>query len=331
MASSEKINYRLRPNKAVERRMLGEMLSRIDKIADLSTYRYIGFGSTYFADFSLFHRTLGIDDMVSIESNYKVLERCKINKPYNCIELRAGKSGEVLPRLGLGDRPSLIWLDYDSPLMDSVFEDINTVLTSVTPGSFFIISVNADFGKIKYSAQKNKYSRDTKGYKNYFKTLIGSARFPEKYEAIGLRQSDYHEIIYSTVVNEMEAAASRNPHGEGALKFHQAVHFYYSDGADMLTIGGFIFKEAEEEESIRAMGLSNLPYYRHSKETFNISCPVLSLKETNELNAMLPAKIDSLEDIAGINDLNEYPIDNEYIFEYSKLYRYYPSYIESLL
>lgn len=332
MASSEKINYRLRPNKAVERRMLGEMLSRIDKIADLSGYRYIGFGSTYFADFSLFHRTLGIDDMISIEGDDKVLERCRINKPYNCIELRSGKSGEVLPELDLADRPSIIWLDYDGPLMDYVFEDINTVLTSVTPGSFFIISVNADFTKIRLGAEKEKGSKKSERCKNYFKTLIGSGRFPEKYESTGLKQSDYHEIIYRTVINEMEAAAIRNPGTEeGPLKFHQAVHFKYSDGAQMLTIGGFIFSEAKEKITVKTMGLADLPYYRNSGETFEISCPVLSIKETNELNALLPAKIDKLEDIDSINDLNEYPIDNQYIYEYSRLYRYYPSYIESLL
>ena len=71
MPSYEKINYLLRPNKSVERKMVCEMLAGISSVKDLSAYQYIGFGSTYFADFSLFHRSFGITKMISIEGKNK--------------------------------------------------------------------------------------------------------------------------------------------------------------------------------------------------------------------------------------------------------------------
>ena len=67
MSSFEKINYNLRPNKCIERKMMCEALGRLAFLEYLENYRYIGFGSPYFADFTLFHRSLGITKLESIE------------------------------------------------------------------------------------------------------------------------------------------------------------------------------------------------------------------------------------------------------------------------
>jgi hypothetical protein len=68
MANSfRKIDYRLRPAKAVERRMMAESFLRLRPFGSVETYRYVGMGSVYFADFSLFHAVCGFETMVSIE------------------------------------------------------------------------------------------------------------------------------------------------------------------------------------------------------------------------------------------------------------------------
>ncbi len=51
--SFEKINYNLRPNKCIERKMMCDALGRLSFIEHLDNYRYIGLGSPYFADFIL--------------------------------------------------------------------------------------------------------------------------------------------------------------------------------------------------------------------------------------------------------------------------------------
>jgi len=62
-----KVNYVLRPAKNVERKMLCEAFQRLTNFASLREYRYIGFGSIFFSDFTLFHRNLGISDLIDID------------------------------------------------------------------------------------------------------------------------------------------------------------------------------------------------------------------------------------------------------------------------
>jgi hypothetical protein len=60
--SYEKINYSLRPAKSIERKMLCDAFRRLSAFGKVENYQYIGFGSTYFSDFSLFHKALGISN-----------------------------------------------------------------------------------------------------------------------------------------------------------------------------------------------------------------------------------------------------------------------------
>ena len=64
-ASYRKIDYRVRPAKAVERKMFVEILRKLSEFGRLEGYRYVGLGSLYFSDFKLFHRVLGFDSMIS--------------------------------------------------------------------------------------------------------------------------------------------------------------------------------------------------------------------------------------------------------------------------
>ena len=156
MPSYEKINYLLRPNKSVERKMVCEMLSSISTIEDMTSYQYIGFGSTYFADFSLFHRNLGISRMISIEKEERAQDRCEFNKPFACIELTIGNSSNILPNLNINTRNSIIWLDYDGIISEVVFSDINTIFGMMKPDSFFMLSINAELKMLQKDSEENE-------------------------------------------------------------------------------------------------------------------------------------------------------------------------------
>ena len=81
----EKINYSLRPAKSIERKMLGNAFRKLSDFGAVESYRYIGFGSTYFSDFILFHKALGIKHMISIERDRENEERFRFNCPFRCI------------------------------------------------------------------------------------------------------------------------------------------------------------------------------------------------------------------------------------------------------
>ena len=93
-ASYREVNYALRPAKSVERKMLVDVFQRLSAFDDIHNYRYIGFGSIYFSDFLLFHRTLGFTKMLSIENTRTAEEqdRIKLNRPYGFIQTEFGHS-----------------------------------------------------------------------------------------------------------------------------------------------------------------------------------------------------------------------------------------------
>lgn len=328
MASFEKINYLLRPNKSVERKMVCEMLAGISAVKDLSSYQYIGFGSTYFADFSLFHRRFGITKMISIEKVEEARQRCEFNKPYSCIELKIGHSSTVLPNLNINNKDSIIWLDYDELISDSVFFDINTVVTQMRPDSFFLLSVNAEIKALENHANDEAIDK-----RRYLINLIGEDRFPNQYADKPINKKQYLEILHTCITQQIFATVQkRNGMEERKVEFRQTVNFEYRDGIRMLTIGGFLFEAEKAEEHLDAMKVSSLPFYRCGEDTFSIQCPVLSLKEIQALNSYLPCKpMDKESNRFEDENLNQFPVNNVDIDSYAALYRYFPNFAETIL
>ncbi len=327
MGSYEKINYLLRPNKSVERKMVCEMLSGISSIKDLSTYMYVGLGSVYFADFLLFHRNLGIAKMVSIESDDKVKDRCEFNKPFSCIDLKMGESTSILPNLEIQDNDSIVWMDYDGVISDSVFSDINTVVSKMRPDSFFMLSLNADICVLKTPLEEDGEINPERRVIE----MIGDERFPNQFRDKEMTAKTYLNLLHHCIKSEIaDAVRKRNAMADDKVVFHQTVYFLYQDGIRMLTLGGFLFKENEVEDHLSKMSICSLPYYKNDVEPFKIQCPKLSLKEIQALNSHLPCvegENGKLED----NFLNEFPLNNSDIRKYAALYRYYPSYVETLI
>ena len=310
MPSYEKINYLLRPNKSVERKMVCEMLSSIMTVKDMTSYQYIGFGSTYFADFSLFHRNLGISQMISIEGEDRAQDRCEFNKPFACIELKIGESSNVLPNLSINTKDSIVWLDYDGMVSETVFSDINTVVGMMKPDSFFMLSINAELKMLQIESEEN----EADGLKQILLSKIGEQRFPNQYYEKELTQRLYLEILYQCITQEIYTVIQkRNGMEENKVKFHQSIHFEYRDGAKMLTIGGFLFQENEEESRLNKMGIQHLSFYRNSSNAYSIKCPILSLREIQALNSHLPCKEMDEKGVFEDEELNRFPIANKEI------------------
>src|SRR5258708_21886019 len=120
------VNFGLRTAKHIERKMMAEALLRLDRVVPLNSYKYVGFGAIFYADFLLFHRLLGITSMLSIEEKISHEERFRFNLPLGCIDLDFRHSNEALPNLDW-QGPAIVWLDYDEQLTDSVFADLETV------------------------------------------------------------------------------------------------------------------------------------------------------------------------------------------------------------
>ena len=139
--SYEKINYALRPAKNIERKMFCEAFQRLTPFDKVENYKYIGFGSTFFSDFALFHKKLNISQMISIEKDVLKRKRFKFNRPFNCIKLRFGNSWDLLPRIQLSNK-AILWLDYDEKLRTEMLKDLKTYANKANSGNLILVTVD---------------------------------------------------------------------------------------------------------------------------------------------------------------------------------------------
>src|SRR5437867_59290 len=134
-ASALKVIYNLRPAKQIERRMLIDALQILAEGGfKLREYQYTGMGSLYFVDFILFHKLLGIRDLVSVEMDKSLQKRVRFNCPFDLIDLKSAAIGDIIPSLDK-NKKHLLWLDYDFRLSKTVVEDVAAASYQLSAGS----------------------------------------------------------------------------------------------------------------------------------------------------------------------------------------------------
>ena len=308
------LNFAIRPAKNVERKMMCEIFELLSRIAPLSQYRYIGFGSWGFYDYSLLHRRLGIHDMISIEADETLKGRIRINKPYKCIDMKWGKSTDHLPTLDWGKR-SIVWLDYFSQLDTSVLDDIQTVTAKAVSGTLLIITVVAE--------SRPKNGEDILGKRFMaLKSNVGEERVPSGLQPKHLAKWGLAKVQRSIGTNEIQDALNdRNApmDDDKHLHYDQLFNFHYADGARMLTFGGLIADDADRAR-FDPVGLNKLDYVRTSDDPYEIETPNLTLREIHFLGSRLPTSPSRIKDAGGL------PASE--VLKYRKIYRYFPSFSE---
>ena len=318
--SFEKINYSLRPAKSIERKMMCEAFRRLSAFGKVDLYSYIGFGSTYFSDFSLFHKTLNIQNMTSIEKSTDKQERFKFNTPFRCVQMKFGTSTEILPSLNENSR-KIIWLDYDGMLSSDVLLDIKTSCSKVQSGSIIIVSVNAnpisngtidiedlpDFrlNRLISAVGKNKVPAGTKG-KDFAKW--GTAKV--------CREIINNEI--SSTITDINGAREDG----SKLCYEQLFNFHYSDNAKMLTVGGVIYDEGQAH-LLSQCSFDDLPFITKENTPYHIEVPNLTFKEIRALDEQLPKKDGETLALPSVSQ--------EDIEKYEKIYRFFPTFTEANL
>ena len=281
MSSTRAVNYSIRANKHIERRMLFEVLQRLDRLPPrLSTYRYVGFGGIYFTDLLLAHRDLGISDLVSIEKTTH-RDRFEFNKPLACIALRFDTSGKVLPTVlaELGDAPAIFWLDYDGLIDQSVIADAALVAGAATPWTVLIITVNCEPGP---EAERLATVRRRLG--NALPPDITYAAQLGGWKLGNLSHRMITGAIDATLVDRNAAIAPKE-----RMLYHQLVRFHYADGAKMMTTGGIFCTAADA--GVLPETFSGLPQLRERAEPpLLLDAPILTAREVRHLSDQLPEK-----------------------------------------
>lgn len=301
--------------------MLGQTFQNLGRIEKLSDFGYVGFGSIYFGDFTLFHRALGLETMISIEKEEP--DRAEFNIPFNCVTVLAGTANVRLPEIDW-TRPMIVWLDYDYGLEREVLEDVKLVAASVRPKSFLAVTLDATEEGLRESPQSEVFRIDEEKFDAA--SLIERLNLKCGVELPVETDLSYDGIttVYRNLLNDAIAAAmnsTRDPKTEPSVSYHQVVNFRYTDTTRMMTVGGvFLQDSASGEEQFKRAEFEQLDFYCPNEKYFEIDVPKLTLHEIRELNRNLPTT-----DSAAI----AVPISDDDKALYEKVYRYFPTFAEA--
>lgn len=353
MSSTDHVNFSLRINKNVERKLMFEGLLELRRSFEMKNYKYIGLGSIWFIDFVMAHKKLTIDKMISMEEDEKTYTRANFNKPFNCIDIRDEVSNNIIPRLDLSDEPVLAWLDYDSDLDGPFFDDFSHLCEKAKSGSVIIATVNAhpnnfvdqssnpdqvinSIGSIiesdvsksqKIEAIKNEVESTQDNLRRRLDGLeetVDEELIPFGITKRDLTLSNAPKTIAKILQNSIRKVISNNARD---VTYRNIFNFSYRDGAPMVTIGGMIVND-EDAGELNESNVWDLHFISGDGNQVNIDLPNLTLQEKKALDSLLPK--------SGNQVLNQQEIENEYGFQldqnevesYFKFYRYYPTYSE---
>lgn len=279
--------------------MITDSLRRLDSIAPLSDYSYVGFGALEFVDFAMFHRALGIENMVSIEHDSKNAERYEFNIPFNSIKIKIGEARDVLPLLDWSGL-AVVWLDFEGKLDTAMIRDCELLARSLRPGSVMIVTINCFPDKSDVRVDK-------------IVERLGEFRLPGGLNTAGLSLKNLH-VVQRAVLTEAIQKVARSRHDPVELR--QFLNFRYADGSEMQTLGWVVAGPTRLVSNCR---FHELPFYSDDENAFEIKVPVLTAKEVAFLKAELPVVDGSRLEPAWLSR------DEAAAFE--RCYRWYPEFM----
>lgn len=315
-ASFRNVDYSLRPSKHAERRMLAEIFQRLRPFQRVEDYIYVGFGSVWFTDFVLFHRTLGVREMVSIERQVDARPRIDANKPFASVRIDYRSSSLALPDLDW-TRRHFIWLDYDDPLNVDMLLDAQSVTARARSGTVLAISVQC-----QKAAEIAEAERDVGG-------PSALARFEGKFgrERVGalVTETDLYgwrfgKLARRLISQELQSAlVARNAgleHDQVAA-FQPICSFEYEDGVKMTTVVGVFVSHAEAFQ-YEACHFQALDFVADPARPVRIPFPKITPREARLIEQTLPWPAGTVQQVGAVP-----PSDAA---AFAAFYRYWPNY-----
>ncbi|ENU60078.1 hypothetical protein L291_2664 [Acinetobacter guillouiae MSP4-18] len=324
--SGQKINYSVRPGKSIERKMIRDILSRLFVFYPLKEYQYIGFGSKYFTDFTLFHKSINLKKMISLEQDIENSERYNFNKPFQCIEICFERSSEwLMAKEGINE-PSIVWFDYDGSFDQTMVDDCCNLARKLNSGSVFALSFNYTAPKEEQLSRKFP-DTTVNPYLQWFEELFGTSHIDPTMDTRGLsdkfkflkRLIPILESVLDKVISE------RNEFIEDTNEkflIKPLFSFTYRDGAPMATIG-WILIHNKHFANYELMKLGEFEFCSENmEEPYDIDPANLTIREIRYLSEIVSNLDGELDD-----DQIKY-FTNDEISSFKKLYKYFPAFTE---
>lgn len=314
-----KNNYSLRLNKDIERKLIAQNILELKKYWYIfHDYLYVGFWSIYFMDFKLFHKLLGISDMISFEK--WDTSRPNFNSPYDFIKIESWNFAE---RYRIIDFSKKIFfrLDYEDPLTNDILRDIDDIVRNKVFKKWTILSFSFQCHLPIDLEEINKYIDNFwEWWKWYLKwKMIDGERslLPQKED---IKQGNLGDIYTQILEGKIKACLMEKTDMD-CLTLYK---YSYKDWAKMFTVW-FLLDSKERVTQIK-QGIWDIPI-------ININAPILTLKEKEAFNKNLSGISDILRDEennkeARISEKLGYKLNEKWIEEYLKFYKEYPHFTE---
>lgn len=307
--SYRKVFYDLRPGKQIERRLLLDAFQHLSNGGfALRDSTYLGFGSISFYDFALFYRYLGFKKMISLENDPRIKKRVLFNRPFNDIDVLFMSPDEFVPKISL-DRQYVVWLDFDLAVSGSMLADVGAVTKALSAGSILIVTVDGRPPQAVTSQAK---------LQEYVRTELTDF-LRDDHLASGVTRPKFRELSRDV----LGVAVSKGLKTRRDAHFAPLFSFGYNDSCPMYTFGGMVVNQAMVPKLQAVIG-AGPDYFRSdiSAEIYDIRVPRLTKKERVALDFAIPNGRDPFAADFGITD--------EEKDDYRRIYRFFPSYVETI-
>lgn len=313
MNSYEKINYKLRPQKRIERALIAELINNFAHIIG-EKVNYIGMGSLFYTDFVYFNKYCNLNKMISIEMmndengeyDSQKEKRFRNNKPLDSIKLIPKRTSEAIDELSF-DEPNFIWFDYDGCFESFIISDLENVIEKTTKSSIIAVSYNDFIPKQYKSKRELNIDKCKKDYKEFILDGVDSNFTVDDYSKIA---AGICEKYIEEQVNFFNTIKGSN----FVLKRLSKVE--YQDGAKMNTLVWALLDENEPyienfEQKITKSGICG---------ELNLKMEILTLFEKQQLDRRSLADCKKTAEDMGL--------DLETVEQYYKYAKYIPEYTE---
>jgi hypothetical protein len=312
MSSTNIVNFSLRQNKSIERAIAFDCISLVMNHLGITDAVYVGFGSVWFEDFTLAHRFLGIETMISIERDPVVYKRALFNRPYRTVEVISGDSGTIIPALlqrqELVRRPWVVWLDHDRGINEDRIDELVDLIRTLPSDSFLLIT---------FSAQPSKYGTPLERPER-IRNLFGDAA-PDELTARDLKEEASLARILAQATEDLLLSKAIQAARPGS--YVPVVNLTYKDSVPMVTVGG-VLPAADNHDSVKSLvEIAGWP----GRIDRMIDAPPLTTKEVMALQSMLPSKNRLTRlDVQNMG----FDLEEEHLRSYADHYLRYPQFAQ---
>lgn len=330
--SGNDIAYHLRQNKAIDRNLFIELLTRVGRVRNISEYEYIGFGGPLLEDYKALHSALRIKRMHSIERDENTFKRQTFNRPATFVKLHLKDSEEFFRQHQFHDKGTVVWLDYTSPgELSSQLQEFRRVVSELDCFDVAKITLNANPASIEGKASVGTSLQQAR--LETLKSIIPDY-IPSDITTDGLTAKNYPYSLQRFVQRSLAELSTR----VSGRYFHILSSFVYKDGQQMLTITGMVFDAANDPKVTNFISQSRIKYWPFANLNWTpptaISVPALSAKERIKLDTFLPLRSnDAIKTSAKLKkQLGFIPgTDESELANYARYYRAYPHFSRIIL